>query len=236
MTIQFTCEQCSRELTTSDDRAGAKAKCPDCGNEIVVPYPNGGAENAGGFGAPVDTRDCPMCGSAINPYAKACEFCGEDLESRASSKRNASQTLASVWTRLGARLLDGVFSFAIMIPIMLVTGYVQRAMDQRVASEEVIIYSTGGFLLNLVLHGYLLATRGQTIGKLICQIKIVDYRTGELPGFARAYLAREFVIGLISMIPCIGGIVALVNVLMIFNAEQRCLHDNIAGTKVVDVD
>jgi len=46
---------------------------------------------------------------------------------------------------------------------------------------------------------------------------------------------REWVIAGIGFIPGIGTIVSLVDVLMIFGQDQRCLHDRIAGTKVIAV-
>ncbi len=46
---------------------------------------------------------------------------------------------------------------------------------------------------------------------------------------------RYFLPTLISQVPFIGGIFGLVNALFIFGAERRCLHDRLAGTRVVDV-
>ena len=65
-------------------------------------------------------------------------------------------------------------------------------------------------------------------------VRIVDYTTGEIAGFVKAFLLRALVNGLIVGIPCLGAIYALVNVLFIFGDERRCLHDLIAGTKVVE--
>ncbi len=37
MTIKFKCDYCKKFLKTSDDKAGGSAKCPSCGEWIVVP-------------------------------------------------------------------------------------------------------------------------------------------------------------------------------------------------------
>ncbi|WP_417384375.1 hypothetical protein [Gimesia sp.] len=37
MTIEFSCSHCNKVLKTSDDKAGRRAKCPQCGEPILVP-------------------------------------------------------------------------------------------------------------------------------------------------------------------------------------------------------
>lgn len=39
MTIEFSCSHCNKVLKTSDDKAGRRAKCPQCGEPILVPAP-----------------------------------------------------------------------------------------------------------------------------------------------------------------------------------------------------
>jgi uncharacterized RDD family membrane protein YckC len=85
----------------------------------------------------------------------------------------------------------------------------------------------------LVIQVYLLVTRGQTIGKKLLGIKIVAYDTEAHPGFVKIILLRGFVNGVISAIPVVGGLYALVDACFIFREDRRCLHDHLAGTKVV---
>jgi len=87
------------------------------------------------------------------------------------------------------------------------------------------------FLLALAIYQiYLLTTRGQTIGKQTMKIKIVREDNGEQSGFVRNVLLREFLNGLLAFLPFYG----LVDILFIFRADQRCIHDHIAGTRVVN--
>ncbi len=37
MTIRFQCDHCSKPLAADDRRAGGKAKCPGCGQAVVIP-------------------------------------------------------------------------------------------------------------------------------------------------------------------------------------------------------
>ena len=39
MTIEFSCSHCDKVLKTSDDKAGRRAKCPQCGEAVTVPDP-----------------------------------------------------------------------------------------------------------------------------------------------------------------------------------------------------
>src|SRR5262245_66564646 len=35
--ITFTCDSCRKKFTVKDELAGKKAKCPGCGNPLIVP-------------------------------------------------------------------------------------------------------------------------------------------------------------------------------------------------------
>ena len=59
-------------------------------------------------------------------------------------------------------------------------------------------------------------------------IKIVKL-DGANGGFMTNVLMRDIVNGLICLIPLYG----LVDILFIFSEERRCIHDHIAGTKVI---
>jgi len=84
-------------------------------------------------------------------------------------------------------------------------------------------------IVNIVL----LAREGQTLGKKIVGVRVVRQADGGGAGFVGTWLLRAFVPGLLAAIPLLGDPFMLVNVLFIFGEERRCLHDLIAGTKVV---
>ncbi len=96
-----------------------------------------------------------------------------------------------------------------------------------------------GSLLTLMLAVYqwfLISTRGQTIGKRLFGVKIVRH-DGARIGFVRGVLLRvwvfSFVLGLVASIPVVGPYVGLLTLLPIVGQQRRCLHDYLAGTKVV---
>lgn len=89
-------------------------------------------------------------------------------------------------------------------------------------------------LIFFVFHGASLYQRGQTIGKRIMGIAIVtlDNQKPEFfPLIAQRYMSQW----LIHMVPVIGPLLRLIDVLFIFRADKRCLHDHIAKTKVIDL-
>jgi len=149
-------------------------------------------------------------------------------------------TLAGRWIRLCAVILDSIVGGCFALP-----GLVVLAMAGVFSAQEGepltplglagAFVCVGGLLVLLAIQIYLLVTRGQTIGKLVVGIKIVDYDTGTNPGFVKVFLLRSFVNSLIGAIPLIGNVYSLVDVLFIFREDRRCIHDLIAGTKVVKV-
>ena len=139
--------------------------------------------------------------------------------------------LASRWARLGASLLNGLATVVAVAP-----GYVIILSADR--SQEAAMVGLGivaiGVLAIMIIQVYLLSTQGQTIGKKAVGVRIVSYDTEETAGFVKAFLLRSLVNGLIRAIPCFGPIYSLVDILFIFGDECRCIHDLIAGTKVVE--
>ncbi len=142
--------------------------------------------------------------------------------------------LASRWKRLGGVILDGVISMVTIIPLMLVTGMYQRAFrGEGMTIGQKFAFFVVGWVIFLILNGYLLANRGQTIGKVAVKTKIVDLQ-GNIPSFGKLLLLRYLVLSLVAQIPIVGTLAGLVNALFIFGKERRCLHDYMAGTRVVE--
>jgi uncharacterized RDD family membrane protein YckC len=94
-----------------------------------------------------------------------------------------------------------------------------------------------GFLLMLgvfVVNCVMVHQSGQTIGKRMLEIAMV--RTDGSPITLLRYIFLRVVpVVLLGMIPLVGRFVGLIDPLLIFGKERRCLHDLIADTIVVDV-
>lgn len=89
-----------------------------------------------------------------------------------------------------------------------------------------------GFMTFAIVHGILLARRGQTIGKFLLGLRIVR-SDGERASLLQVLLLRYGVGYLSTILLPLGQLYGLVDALMIFRSSRRCLHDLIAGTIVV---
>lgn len=80
-----------------------------------------------------------------------------------------------------------------------------------------------------VLQIFLLSRDGQSLGKRVLGIRIVKFESETNGGFVSNVLVRVIVNAVLSFIP----FYTLVDILLIFREDRRCIHDLIAGTKVV---
>ncbi len=135
--------------------------------------------------------------------------------------------LASRGVRLGAAILDGLLVLAAMIP-----GFIMLGLDTESWAAYVLMGI--GWLGIGSYQWYLIATRGQSLAKGWLKIKIVK-TDGRDVGFWDGVVLRVWIISIVANIPYLGGVVGLVDALMIFGEAKRCLHDHLAGTVVIEV-
>lgn len=145
--------------------------------------------------------------------------------------------LADYGERLAAALLDGVLMLCLLLPAMFFGGYFDAVMSAaRVGARPpfslIATWGLIGFVVFLLVQGYPLNATAQTWGKRILGIRIVDLE-GKQPPFGRLIAMRYLPVQVASLIPLIGGLLGIVNILLIFRNDRRCGHDLIAGTRVV---
>ena len=157
--------------------------------------------------------------------------------------------LAGRGTRLGAAIIDRILATVCALPGMLIMGpaFLQIVLAASRGEEpDIEAIGAGSFFLGAVVAGlgllilfivqvWMLSTRGQSIGKRLLGIRIVMFRDNSNPGFLHAWLLRNFVPGLISIVPYVGFLFVIVDLCFIFGEQRRCVHDHIASTKVVKV-
>lgn len=146
---------------------------------------------------------------------------------------DSEKPLASRWARLGASIIDSIIMMVILLPVMYFTGGFDGIME---GVQPGFVYSLGIAVLGIIVffvinYRYLIAS-GQTVGKKVLEIKIVDLN-GNLPVFQPQLVIRYAVYMLPGQIPIVGQIFSFINILFIFTAEKRCIHDLVAKTKVV---
>lgn len=178
-----------------------------------------------------------MSNEPYNPFAAPTD------ESIALENMDQSgDVLAGRLTRLGAAILDGIIIAVIVLPIQFASGFTERAMQQQVTIVETLVMSLLGIFVLFVVNGYTLANRGQTLGKIAANIQVVDFETGKLLSYFRVFVLRNLWIVPINIIVAfipgaiddnLVSLVALADALFIFGSAKRCIHDYIAGSKVV---
>jgi len=193
----------------------------------------------------MDERLGPQTGApnpyAPNPYAQAPNPYAQAPNPYAAPVSDASpgwmpglddHMLASPWTRLGAAILDGFLYMLVAVPVALLT----MDFDAYDPGNPFEVWGTLGLpvLLVAVVQWYLIATTGQTVGKKLVGVKIIK-TTGEDVNFVSGVVLRSWVPAFIGWVPFVGSIFGLVDALFIFSADHRCIHDMIAGTKVISV-
>lgn len=136
-------------------------------------------------------------------------------------------------------LIDGFIALVVTVPLMFMGGYWQAAVEAGrsggfglMQRGTPLLWACIGFVVFALVQGYPLHANGQTWGKKLLSIRIVDLH-GNTPPLVELLLKRYLPTHAIANIPCLGIIYALVDSLMIFRQDQRCLHDLIAGTRVV---
>jgi uncharacterized RDD family membrane protein YckC len=148
--------------------------------------------------------------------------------------------LASLGKRFLGALIDGFAGLLFIGP-----GYglmIAGAVSSPDSSEPPVASMLGaglallGVLALLGLQIFLLATRSQTIGKLLMKTQIWDTTIGQPAGFVKSFVIRLFANGLIGGIPCIGLIYTIVDICFIFREDRRCVHDLLASTVVLDIE
>ena len=153
---------------------------------------------------------------------------------------SSGDELAGRGARLGAAIIDFIIMLVVLLPIMYMGGYMAAATEAAQAGAQVglgttLMWAAIGFVIFVVIQGFPLNATGQTWGKKLLKIKIVDLDGGK-PPIGRLLGLRYLPIQVVANIPLVGPVVALVNVLLIFRSDRRCGHDLIAGTRVVHAD
>ena len=147
---------------------------------------------------------------------------------------NAPTALADRGTRLGAAILDGIiFAGMVYVPILIaaaIAGFAGRAGGDTTGAAFIVAgaVALAGFVVWCWLTIKYVTHNGQSIAKKLLAIKVVR-ADGSPVTLGRIFWLRNFVNGLISIIPLYG----LIDALFIFNESRQCLHDKIAGTVVV---
>ena len=154
-------------------------------------------------------------------------------ESELLQEPNGDNALASRWQRLLASMLDGLIIALVTGPFMYFTGGFDGIAEGIQPSVGYNLFiGVIGISVFCLFNGKLLIQNGQTIGKKVLGIKIVDLE-GNLPTLKNHLIARYAAYLLPGLVPVVGQFISTINILFILGKQKRCVHDYIAGTRVV---
>jgi uncharacterized RDD family membrane protein YckC len=140
--------------------------------------------------------------------------------------------LAGRGVRFAAVVIDVIVLFAVFWLVSKLTPWNIFDPDPDPALGKRLLLALGSMLVFLLVQAWPLLTRAQTVGKVALGLRIVR------PDGSRASPGR--VLGLRYLAPyvlapftIVAAIYGVIDALMIFKADRRCLHDLIADTVVV---
>lgn len=150
-----------------------------------------------------------------------------------------SGRLSSPVNRLFASLIDSFLSGAIVTAIYYCyAGSFNAilALQKPFSPLQNLADTLIGPAIFLILHGYLLAKQGQTIGKWVCGIRVVRTDRSKV-SLQRILMLREMPLFVIAAIPLpyVSAALILLDAIFIFRSSRQCLHDQLADTVVVNV-
>ena len=172
---------------------------------------------------------CSNCGTQNPDEAAFCSNCGSATQTTATIESQPTpqtypgaltqRQLASRWLRLAAKIVD---------VLALAAAFIVVSIGSAISSVGTILFlAIPAFL---VMQAVWLSNDGQTLGKRIVGIKIVSTKTGENLGFVPNVVLRAWLPTILGIIPFF----QLIDILLIFREDKRCIHDLIAGTSVIN--
>lgn len=161
----------------------------------------------------------PQPAPAWNPYQAA----------HAPADPWSSAALASRGSRLAAQLLNAGGS-AVLVAVGAIPGAVMASGAESKDVGGLLALAGGalGLLIWATLNLIQLSATGQSLGKKWMSIRVVR-TNGEKPSLARLVFLRFLLVRCLGVIPFF----ELIDALVIFSADQRCIHDHLADTRVV---
>lgn len=144
--------------------------------------------------------------------------------------------LAGRGERFAAAFVDGLINVVFIVAMVFALIWV-GSLESFVEFADAgflmaMLFTLASSLFYILINWKFLTTNGQTIGKKFADIRIVTL-DGKLPPISDLIFKRYGFYTLVALIPVVGSYLSVVNVLFIFGKERRCVHDHVAGTRVV---
>ena len=188
--------------------------CSRCGATIIDHSPRSDGKS-----------ECPRCGILQDIPADATKLestptIEASIPAGPSSPIVYPGRLADPGSRLVAQIINSVIALA-----MCALGWIITTKSE--SASALLFWSPMAGLL--IIQAYFLTRQGQSLGKMIMNVRIVRIDSNSNGGFVTNVLLRAIVNDFLCLLPIYG----LVDVLFILRSDGRCIHDLLAGTRVV---
>lgn len=151
----------------------------------------------------------------------------------APAAADSAASLAGRGQRLAGALIDTLASLVIIGPMLYFSGAWATMMETGTLDlVGTLTWFIIGEVVFLALQGYLLFNRQQTIGKWLLNMKIVGIEQDPVSA-GKLYGVRYLLMHVLAQIPVL-NLAMIVDPLLIFRKDKRCLHDLLAGTQVIE--
>jgi len=175
----------------------------------------------------------PYCSDCLvilhgRPYCAVCKT--EKLLDVQSGSDSAVLPLANIGRRFAAIFIDRIlFGFVAVAGFLLLALFMTTKNDPAMIGFGILGIFGGLYLCLIAYEGLMLASRGQTLGKMAMKIRVVrpdgtPITTGQAWGRT---LLRGIMISFLFLLNYIPAFVT---------KERTCLHDLVANTRVVSID
>lgn len=130
---------------------------------------------------------------------------------------------------LNQQLIELVMNKSADVQLMENTQAAIFGMIPNIAIISAVVY----LIIMLFIQGFLLHKYGQSIGKKLLGIKVVDLQTEANPGVVRAFVLRSlvFILPTLYTLP----LFSIIDYLFSIGKKKQTLHDKLAKTKVIKV-
>ncbi len=186
--------------------------------------------------------------------AQSQQYSNTSIQNVQVKTKASHQELASI----NSRVLAKIFDLLLWIPAAIIPSFflkpdqipqlhaLQQKMQNAGSSDQMVQYQQELITLipfeawqamlvyviaMLAVQAYFLAKSGQSLGKKITNIKIVDAETGENVKLPRIFLLRSVIFVFLNLI--FMPFVTIIDHVFAFSKNRQTLHDKLAKTKVI---
>lgn len=150
-------------------------------------------------------------------------------------KDTQKSNFGGFWLRFAALFIDGFIIAFICMPVLFILGINPLAILIAPGIREVEITS---LVVSSIYTVYLIATRGATLGKQLCKLKVVRVDGFSLgyPHAAIRWFAPLMVLFFLSYLQASTLWFLASAICLVAHPQRRTLHDFLAGTAVIKLN